>query len=178
MKERTEAKESPQDVPASSKSKKEKKSKLSEPKASTPLLPAPTKMASTSKAKPSKSTPPAKTQKSKKSLLSTVASHSKAEDSDPASENDGGEDDEDNNENDAESDGENGSDSSVLLHGFSSESDSSDEDEDVDGPALDVGKLPTVAKDDASVKRKLEKAKKQPVSKCIRLIALSNKSND
>ena len=64
------------------------------------------------------------------------------------------------------------SDSSVLLHGFSSESDSSDEDEDVDGPALDVGKLPTVAKDDASVKRKLEKAKKQPVSIIIILQGL------
>lgn len=54
----------------------------------------------------------------------------------------------------------------VLLHGFSSESDSSDEDDDdgVDKAPIDVGKLPTVAKDDASVKRKLEWAKKQAVS--------------
>ncbi|TDL23242.1 RNA-binding domain-containing protein [Rickenella mellea] len=53
----------------------------------------------------------------------------------------------------------------VLLHGFSSESDSSDEDDENDGVdpnPIDVGKLPTVAKDDASVRRKLEKAKKQP----------------
>lgn len=53
----------------------------------------------------------------------------------------------------------------VHLHGFSSDSDSSDDDEDdgVDDSPIDVGKLPTVAKDDATVKRKLEKAKKQPV---------------
>ncbi|KLO17412.1 hypothetical protein SCHPADRAFT_846618 [Schizopora paradoxa] len=50
----------------------------------------------------------------------------------------------------------------ILLHGFSSESDSSDEEDDVmDDAPLDVGKLPTIAKDDASVKRRLEKAKKQ-----------------
>lgn len=54
----------------------------------------------------------------------------------------------------------------VMLKGFSSESgsDSSDEDDDADNaPPLDVSKLPTIAKDDATVKRKLEKAKKQPV---------------
>ncbi|KAH8117998.1 hypothetical protein DFH11DRAFT_1503668 [Phellopilus nigrolimitatus] len=64
----------------------------------------------------------------------------------------------------AEEDAEkSGSEDEVLLHGFSSESDSSDEDEDLDGAAVDVGKLPTIAKDDATVKRKLEKAKKQAV---------------
>ncbi len=53
----------------------------------------------------------------------------------------------------------------ILLHGFSSESDSSDEDDDdgVDDAPVDVGKLPTIARDDASVKRRLEKAKKQAV---------------
>lgn len=53
----------------------------------------------------------------------------------------------------------------ILLHGFSSESDSSDEEDDegMDDAPLDVGKLPTIAKDDASVKRRLEKAKKQAV---------------
>jgi len=42
--------------------------------------------------------------------------------------------------------------------------DSSDEDGmDFDAAPLDIAKLPTVAKDDATVKRKLEKAKRQPV---------------
>ncbi|KAF9448310.1 RNA-binding domain-containing protein [Macrolepiota fuliginosa MF-IS2] len=54
------------------------------------------------------------------------------------------------------------------LHGFSTdEDDSSDEDEEVgeDKPGLsafEISKLPTVAKDDESVKRRLEKAKRQP----------------
>ncbi|KZT53263.1 hypothetical protein CALCODRAFT_440369 [Calocera cornea HHB12733] len=48
-----------------------------------------------------------------------------------------------------------------VLHGFSSGSDSSDEDDDVDTAPIDIGKLPTIAKDDATIKRKLEKAKKQ-----------------
>ncbi|KAF4596484.1 hypothetical protein EYR40_007819 [Pleurotus pulmonarius] len=51
------------------------------------------------------------------------------------------------------------------LHGFSSsDDDSSDEDNDMDVEpvGIDVGKLPTIAKDDESVKRKLDKAKKQP----------------
>jgi len=62
-----------------------------------------------------------------------------------------------------EQDAEPAEEQEILLHGFSSESDSSDEDEDdgVDGVPLDVGNLPTIARDDASVKRRLEKAKKQ-----------------
>lgn len=52
----------------------------------------------------------------------------------------------------------------VLLHGFSSESDSSDEEDDgVDSAPIDVAKLPTVAKDDTSVARKLERAKRKAV---------------
>lgn len=48
----------------------------------------------------------------------------------------------------------------VVLHGFSSDEDDSSDDE----PAVfDVEKLPTVAKDDAAVKRKLEKAQRQQV---------------
>ena len=65
------------------------------------------------------------------------------------------------NENEGEDEDE-----EAPLHGFSSESDSSDE-EEIEKAPIDVGKLPTVAKDDATVKRKLEKAKKQPVSICI-----------
>jgi nucleolar protein 15 len=58
-------------------------------------------------------------------------------------------------------------DASVHLHGFSTdEDDSSDEDDWMghDPSAIDTGKLPTVAKDDAVVKQRLEKAKRQPVS--------------
>lgn len=52
----------------------------------------------------------------------------------------------------------------VHLYGFSTDEDSSDDDLDVGEEAeLDLGSLPTVARDDATVKRKLEKAKKKPV---------------
>jgi nucleolar protein 15 len=52
----------------------------------------------------------------------------------------------------------------VHLYGFSTDEDSSDDDLDVDEEtALDVGFLPTVARDDAAVKRKLERAKRKPV---------------
>jgi nucleolar protein 15 len=52
----------------------------------------------------------------------------------------------------------------VHLYGFSTDEDSSDDDLDVDEEAgLDVGSLPTVARDDATVKSRLEKAKRKPV---------------
>ncbi|EAU85560.1 RNA binding protein [Coprinopsis cinerea okayama7 len=52
----------------------------------------------------------------------------------------------------------------VHLHGFSTDDEDSSDDEMEDGDArpFDVAKLPTVAKDDAIVKAKLEKAKKKP----------------
>jgi nucleolar protein 15 len=69
----------------------------------------------------------------------------------------------------AESD--DGSDDNVHLHGFSTDDDEDSSDDDGDAemgaPALDVGKLPTVAKDDATVKRKLDQAKKENVFKHI-----------
>jgi len=53
----------------------------------------------------------------------------------------------------------------VHLYGFSTDEDSSDDDLDVDEEAgLDVGSLPTVARDDATVKSRLERAKRKPVS--------------
>jgi nucleolar protein 15 len=59
----------------------------------------------------------------------------------------------------------------VHLYGFSTDEDSSDDDLDVDDEAvLDVGSLPTVARDDASVKRKLERAKQKPVRASCLLI--------
>jgi nucleolar protein 15 len=59
---------------------------------------------------------------------------------------------------------ENDDDADVHLHGFSTDDDSSDDDvADIDPPAIDVEKLPTIAKDDATVREKLEKAKRQPV---------------
>ncbi|EMD33976.1 hypothetical protein CERSUDRAFT_141366 [Gelatoporia subvermispora B] len=50
------------------------------------------------------------------------------------------------------------------LYGFSTddEGDSSDEEVSGDWEGIDVSKLPTIAKDDAVIKKKLEKAKKQP----------------
>ena len=58
----------------------------------------------------------------------------------------------------------------IPLHGLSSDDeDSSDDDDDglgEDAPAIDVSKLPTIAKDDATVKRKLDKAKAKRSSVC------------
>ena len=59
------------------------------------------------------------------------------------------------------------------LHGFSTDDDDSSEEEDAmdDGPsAFDVSKLPTIAKDDAIVKHKLDKVKRQPVRLLLLLI--------
>ena len=60
-----------------------------------------------------------------------------------------------------------GDEEEVHLHGFSTDEDSSDEEGEMDfePTGLDITKLPTVARDDAAVKRKLEKAKakRQPV---------------
>jgi nucleolar protein 15 len=52
----------------------------------------------------------------------------------------------------------------VHLYGFSTDEDSSDDDLDVDDEAVvDVGSLHTIARDDETVKRKLERAKRKPV---------------
>lgn len=50
------------------------------------------------------------------------------------------------------------------LYGFSTDEDDSSDDDAVADEEVDIGRLPTVAKDDATVKRKLEKAKRHPVS--------------
>ncbi|KAH9847514.1 hypothetical protein C2E23DRAFT_787356 [Lenzites betulinus] len=64
---------------------------------------------------------------------------------------------EDNDAEEEEEEGEN------EYFGFSSDDDdSSDEEMAEDIPGIDIGKLPTVAKDDETVKRKLEKAKRKP----------------
>jgi hypothetical protein len=51
------------------------------------------------------------------------------------------------------------------LHGLTTDDDddSSDEDDNIDANPVDVDKLPTIAKDDAVVRAKLEKAKRQAV---------------
>ncbi|KAJ7127133.1 hypothetical protein C8R44DRAFT_617737 [Mycena epipterygia] len=58
------------------------------------------------------------------------------------------------------------SDEEEPLHGFSTDDDDSSDDDDgymdVEVSAFDISKLPTIAKDDATVKRKLENAKRQP----------------
>jgi nucleolar protein 15 len=53
----------------------------------------------------------------------------------------------------------------VHLYGFSTDEDSSGDDLDAvdEGAYVDVGSLPTISRDDATVKRKLEKAKLKPV---------------
>ena len=59
------------------------------------------------------------------------------------------------------------------LHGFSTDNDNSSDEEDAmdDGPSVfDVSKLPTIAKDDATVKHKLDKAKRLPVCLPLSLI--------
>ncbi|KAH7871502.1 uncharacterized protein C8R40DRAFT_1054740 [Lentinula edodes] len=48
-----------------------------------------------------------------------------------------------------------------MLHGFSTDEDDSS-DEEIDGPPVDITKLPTIAKDDETVQKRLERAKKQP----------------
>ncbi|KAI1797402.1 hypothetical protein LXA43DRAFT_984257 [Ganoderma leucocontextum] len=48
------------------------------------------------------------------------------------------------------------------FYGFESDDDDSSDEEVDDIPGIDLGKLPTIAKDDATVKRKLEKAKRKP----------------
>ncbi|KAN0132905.1 hypothetical protein V8E53_009270 [Lactarius tabidus] len=54
----------------------------------------------------------------------------------------------------------------VHLYGFSTDEDSSGDDLDAvdEGGDVDVGSLPTISRDDATVKRKLEKAKLKPAS--------------
>ena len=57
-------------------------------------------------------------------------------------------------------------DDDTHLHGFSTDDDDSSDEEnamDDEPSAFDFGKLPTIARDDATVKQKLEKAKRQPV---------------
>jgi len=47
------------------------------------------------------------------------------------------------------------------LHGFSTDDDDSSDEELIVEDGIDVGKLPTVAKDDATVQKKLERAQRQ-----------------
>ncbi|KAJ3812958.1 RNA-binding domain-containing protein [Lentinula lateritia] len=49
-----------------------------------------------------------------------------------------------------------------MLHGLSTDEDDSSDDEEIDGPPVDITKLPTIAKDDATVQKRLERAKRQP----------------
>ncbi|KAF8640247.1 hypothetical protein AX16_010142 [Volvariella volvacea WC 439] len=50
------------------------------------------------------------------------------------------------------------------LYGFSSDDEDSSDEDIGDSPPLDIQRLPTIAKDDLSVKRRLEKAKLKPAS--------------
>ncbi|TCD61655.1 hypothetical protein EIP91_008124 [Steccherinum ochraceum] len=56
---------------------------------------------------------------------------------------------------------------SMHMFGFSTDEDDSSDDEAMnedDAPGIDVKKLPTIAKDDATVKQRLEKAKRKPTA--------------
>ncbi|KAJ8521101.1 hypothetical protein ONZ45_g2137 [Pleurotus djamor] len=107
--------------------------------------------------------------KPKQPLVSSTSKKSKlAPPSDSGESSEEDRHDEDKVEN-AQSDEENESsaeeEEDAPLHGLSSDDDgdSSDEDDDMEeSAAIDVGKLPTIAKDDETVKRKLEKAKRKP----------------
>ncbi|CAE6461886.1 unnamed protein product [Rhizoctonia solani] len=63
-----------------------------------------------------------------------------------------------------QSEQEEGDGEETHIQGFSTDEDSSgdDGDEAPELPGIDLAKLPTVAKDDASVKRRLDQAKKEP----------------
>jgi nucleolar protein 15 len=65
-------------------------------------------------------------------------------------------------ESDSDDDTEGQNSQEVYLHGFSGDEDSSDDDSSVDGDAINVKSLPTLAKT-ATVQQKLERAKKQKV---------------
>ncbi|CAE6377267.1 unnamed protein product [Rhizoctonia solani] len=58
-----------------------------------------------------------------------------------------------------------GDDEEAHIQGFSTDEDSSDDDGDEapELPGIDLAKLPTVAKDDATVKRRLDQARKETV---------------
>ncbi|KAG8691113.1 hypothetical protein FRC11_006686 [Ceratobasidium sp. 423] len=64
-----------------------------------------------------------------------------------------------------QSEEESGDDEETHIQGFSTDEDSSDDDRDEapELPGIDLAKLPAVAKDDATVRRRLDKAKKEPV---------------
>ncbi|EJU04940.1 RNA-binding domain-containing protein [Dacryopinax primogenitus] len=108
--------------------------------------------------------PPAKSTKvAKKVMISEGATKGKRSKNVPEPEPEkkddeaGNDDVEDNAEQPEEENEEDGEE----LHGFTSGEDSSDDDDDVDAEPIDLGKLPTIAKDDATIKRRLDKAKKQ-----------------
>jgi len=105
------------------------------------------------------STKPKKPSQSKKgSLLSQVVESKKktSEKTAPAEEEDSAA---------SASDAEEADGNGDHLHGFSTDEDSSDEEavDEAEPDALEISKLPTFAKDDASVKRKLDQAKRTPV---------------
>ena len=60
--------------------------------------------------------------------------------------------------------GSSGAEDDEHLYGFSTDEDDSSDEDVAAGEEVDLGKLPTVAKDDATVKQKLERAKRRPVS--------------
>ncbi|KAG6827980.1 hypothetical protein H0H92_009806 [Tricholoma furcatifolium] len=138
-------------------SKKASAASKSSKAAESPAKPAsdiPKSISATSKAAPAVKIPKDSDKSSKKSrkVKAKEPSPSPEPEPEPEVEDDEGEDGDEEEED-------------VHLHGFSTDDDdSSDEEDDMDHEpsAIDISKLPTIAKDDATVKRKLEKAKRQP----------------
>lgn len=90
----------------------------------------------------------------KASKKTTSKTGDSAENSDPSIQESASEHEESKSESEDEED----------LHGLTTDDDdSSDEDDNIDANPIDVAKLPTIAKDDAVVRAKLEKAKRQAV---------------
>jgi nucleolar protein 15 len=63
---------------------------------------------------------------------------------------------------------------SVHLHGFSTDEDDSSDEEGIFADAIDASALPSAAKDDAAVRKRLDKAKRMPVSQKHLLVLFSH----
>lgn len=69
-------------------------------------------------------------------------------------------------------DGNSESGSEDHLRGFSTDEDSSDDEVEGDMDGVDISTLPTIAKDDATVARKLAKARREQVSSVSSFVSM------
>ncbi|THU81475.1 hypothetical protein K435DRAFT_873312 [Dendrothele bispora CBS 962.96] len=129
---------------------------------------------------PVKSSKTSKANRKKTKKAKTVPSKLKAKSPKPKAIADEEEQDEDEERNgDQEWGGVNKADEeNDVIHGFSTDDDDSSDDENFAEPSeIDVGRLPTIAKDGATVKGKLEKAKRRACAFfhiCQKMIAIQH----